>query len=331
MEGSFADAGMIVLNISLFLATTTSVQLVEALRQLRVPKTFVQTIDITLKYGYILGKHLQQQIECVQLRTVGQKVNLNLFGSLSVSCTYPQKPYKEVYEAMILRRLRHGYKAQRSLPLEEGKTSFSYWNWQFSRPSRSYLARKEKYMIRIQDGNYHYTRGDWNPWYSTPDQGANRWPWWVPNGAGKSTLFKILVGLLPLSSGQYHFKDWTIDHELLERSPSCWAALPAGWTHFQNNDTQLFNTSVYDELAFGPRQLGLAESRGSNNASRITLDLSESWTPERSHSLPSFWWRKKLVAIASVLTMNPSLLLFDDPLTASRQNTRSWLSPCCKN
>ena len=75
-------AGIIVLNISLFLATTTSIQLVEALRQLHVPNTFVQTIDITLKYSYILGKHLHQQIECVQLRTVGQKVSLHLFGSL---------------------------------------------------------------------------------------------------------------------------------------------------------------------------------------------------------------------------------------------------------
>ena len=73
-------------------------------RQLRVPKTFVQTIDITLKYGYILGKHLQQQIECVQLRTVGQKVNLNLFGSLLGLLYLSTKHHtKEVYEAMMLR------------------------------------------------------------------------------------------------------------------------------------------------------------------------------------------------------------------------------------
>lgn len=96
--------GMIVLNISLFLATTTSVQLIEALQQLHLPKTFVQTIDITLKYSFILGKHLQQQIECVQLRTVGQKVNLNLFGSLLGLLYLSTKNHtKEVYEAMMLR------------------------------------------------------------------------------------------------------------------------------------------------------------------------------------------------------------------------------------
>ena len=96
-------AGIIVLNISLFLATTTSVQLVDALRQLHVPKTFVQTIDITLKYSYILGKHLHQQIECVQLRTVGQKVSLHLFGSLLGLLYLSTKNHtKEVYEAMLL-------------------------------------------------------------------------------------------------------------------------------------------------------------------------------------------------------------------------------------
>lgn len=97
-------AGMIVLNISLFLATTTSIQLVEALRQLHFPKTFVQTIDITLKYSYILGKHLHQQIECVQLRTVGQKVSLHLFGSLLGLLYLSTKNHtKEVYDAMLLR------------------------------------------------------------------------------------------------------------------------------------------------------------------------------------------------------------------------------------
>ena len=81
-----------------------SVQLVDALRQLHVPKTFVQTIDITLKYSYILGKHLHQQIECVQLRTVGQKVSLHLFGSLLGLLYLSTKNHtKEVYEAMLLR------------------------------------------------------------------------------------------------------------------------------------------------------------------------------------------------------------------------------------
>ena len=64
----------------------------------------IQTIELSMKYTYILGKHLQQQIECVQLRTIGQKVNLGLFGSILGLLYLSSKNHtKEVYEAMTLR------------------------------------------------------------------------------------------------------------------------------------------------------------------------------------------------------------------------------------
>ena len=133
-------AGIIVLNISLFLATTTSIQLVEALRQLHVPKTFVQTIDITLKYSYILGKHLHQQIECVQLRTVGQR---GLRGH-------------------VAERLRYGYKAQRSLPLEEGRRLFPIGiGGSHDLHDLTWLERKAYDSHSRWELPLH--RGDWNP------------------------------------------------------------------------------------------------------------------------------------------------------------------------
>ena len=71
-------------------------------------------------------------------------------------------------------------------------------------------------MITIQDGNYHYSEDigihDINLHIDKGETVALM----GPNGAGKSTLFKILVGLLPLSSGQYQFNDWTVDAEFLK-------------------------------------------------------------------------------------------------------------------
>lgn len=71
-------------------------------------------------------------------------------------------------------------------------------------------------MITIHDGNYHYSE----------DIGIHGINFYIekgetvalmgPNGTGKSTLFKILVGLLLLSSGQYHFNDWTVDADFLK-------------------------------------------------------------------------------------------------------------------
>lgn len=167
-------------------------------------------------------------------------------------------------------------------------------------------------MIRIQDGNYHYTEETGIHDIQLQIQKGETVGLMGPNGAGKSTLFKILVGLLPLSSGQYHFKDWTIDQDFLKDPHRTGQLFQQVGLIFQNSDTQLFNTSVYDELAFGPRQLGLAETEVQQRV-KDTLGLLEIEHLRDRIPYHLSGGEKKLVAIASVLTMNPSLLLFDEP------------------
>ena len=167
-------------------------------------------------------------------------------------------------------------------------------------------------MIRIQDGNYHYTEETGIHDIQLQIQKGETVGLMGPNGAGKSTLFKILVGLLPLSSGQYHFKDWTIDQDFLKDPHRAAQLFQQVGLIFQNSDTQLFNTSVYDELAFGPRQLGLAETEVQQRV-KDTLGLLEIEHLRDRIPYHLSGGEKKLVAIASVLTMNPSLLLFDEP------------------
>lgn len=167
-------------------------------------------------------------------------------------------------------------------------------------------------MITIQDGNYHYTEETGIHDIQLQIQKGETVGLMGPNGAGKSTLFKILVGLLPLSSGQYHFKDWTIDQDFLKDPHRAGQLFQQVGLIFQNSDTQLFNTSVYDELAFGPRQLGLAESEVEQRV-KDTLALLEIEHLRDRIPYHLSGGEKKIVAIASVLTMNPSLLLFDEP------------------
>ena len=167
-------------------------------------------------------------------------------------------------------------------------------------------------MITIQDGNYHYTEETGIHDIQLQIQKGETVGLMGPNGAGKSTLFKILVGLLPLSSGQYHFKDWTVDQDFLKDPHRAGQLFQQVGLIFQNSDTQLFNTSVYDELAFGPRQLGLAEPEIEQRV-KDTLALLEIEHLRDRIPYHLSGGEKKLVAIASVLTMNPSLLLFDEP------------------
>lgn len=167
-------------------------------------------------------------------------------------------------------------------------------------------------MITIHDGNYHYSEGigihDINLQIDKGETVALM----GPNGAGKSTLFKILVGLLPLSSGQYQFNDWTVDTDFLKEPSNAGHLYQQVGLIFQNSDIQLFNTTVAEELAFGPRQLGLSkeeiEQRVNDTLSLLEIEHLRDRIPYHLSG-----GEKKLVAIASVLTMNPSVLLFDEP------------------
>ena len=96
-------------------------------------------------------------------------------------------------------------------------------------------------MITIQDGNYHYTDEIGIYDIQLQIKQGETIALMGPNGAGKSTLFKILVGLLPLSSGQYHFKDWTIDGSFLKDPHRAGQLFQQVGLIFQNSDTQLFN------------------------------------------------------------------------------------------
>jgi len=81
---------------------------------------------------------------------------------------------------------------------------------------------------------------------------------------------------------------------------------------FQNPDNQVFATTVYEDVAFGPRNLGLPE----NEVEEIVHDALEKMGMEEWKEYSPFnlsFGQKKRVAIAGVLAMNPKMLVFDEP------------------
>ena len=96
--------GILVLNLSLFLATTTSVQLVEALRQLHFPKTMIQTIELAMKYTYILGKTPTATNRMRAVANHWPKGESRVIWIDSWTLVFIIENHtKEVYEAMTLR------------------------------------------------------------------------------------------------------------------------------------------------------------------------------------------------------------------------------------
>jgi cobalt/nickel transport system ATP-binding protein len=142
------------------------------------------------------------------------------------------------------------------------------------------------------------------------------------NGSGKSTLLKILNGLIAPTSGRFVYQGEEITpHRLkapvLHRRFRSEVALL-----FQNPDAMLFNPTVFDEIAFGPRQMGLADvdDRVRHWADQVGVSQHLARPP---FSLSG--GEKQKVCLAALLALEPKVLLLDEPTAALDPRSTGWL------
>ena len=128
------------------------------------------------------------------------------------------------------------------------------------------------------------------------------------NGGGKTTFAKAAAGLLKPSAGTVRVRG---------QDP---AALPAGSRAravgylFQNPDHQIFQSTVREEVAFGPRQLGLAHAEAERRVEAAVAAVGlEGREDDDPFAMPK--GDRQRVALASVLAMEPEILVMDEPTT----------------
>lgn len=132
------------------------------------------------------------------------------------------------------------------------------------------------------------------------------------NGCGKSTLLKILNGLIFPSKGKYLFNNKEITKNYLKDNYNMALFHQNIGFIFQNYDVQLFNSTVYDEIAFGLRTMGLSE----NDVNQRVMDCLKLLDIEELKTRVPYnlsGGEKKKVVIASVLAMNPQVIVLDEP------------------
>lgn len=144
------------------------------------------------------------------------------------------------------------------------------------------------------------------------------------NGSGKTTLLKILNGLLIPTSGKYYFDDKLVDEKYLKDNVLSKTFHQKIGYVFQNSDAQLFNSSVYEEIAFGPSQMNLNQEEIEKRTNDILDLLNINELKDRSPYLLSGGEKKK-VAIGAVLASNPDILIFDEPLANLDKKNEEWL------
>jgi cobalt/nickel transport system ATP-binding protein len=144
------------------------------------------------------------------------------------------------------------------------------------------------------------------------------------NGCGKSTLLKILDGLLFPDCGTFHAFGTEVTEGALEDEQLCRGFRSRVGFVFQNSDAQVFSPTVREEIAFGPLNMGLDRDEVDRRIGDTLALLSIEGLADRAPYQLS-GGQKKRVAIASVLVMNPEVLIFDEPTAALDPRTQEWL------
>jgi cobalt/nickel transport system ATP-binding protein len=144
------------------------------------------------------------------------------------------------------------------------------------------------------------------------------------NGCGKSTLLKVLDGLIFPDAGSYRAFGELVSEEHLEDEQFSMGFRSRVGFIFQNSDAQVFSPSVREEIAFGPLQLGLGRDEVEARIDDVLAMLEIGGLAERAPYQLS-GGQKKRVAIASVLVMNPEVILFDEPTAGLDPRTQQWL------
>lgn len=133
------------------------------------------------------------------------------------------------------------------------------------------------------------------------------------NGAGKSTLMKLFLGLLPCQQGEIHAGGVQVSRENLAR-----VRRTLGFV-LQDSDNQMFMPTVYEDMMFAPLNYGLPREEAEQRVDAVLERLGLTELKHRyNHKISQ--GEKRMAAIATILAMEPAVLLMDEPTTS--------LDPC---
>ncbi len=142
------------------------------------------------------------------------------------------------------------------------------------------------------------------------------------NGSGKSTLLRLMDGLRFACAGTLRFRGAALTEAAMEDDEYAMGFRRRVGLVFQNPDIQLFNPTVFDEVAFGPLQMGWPREKILERVYSVLQWIGAEHLKDRAPYRLS-GGEKKRVAIASVIVLDPDVLLLDEPTAALDPKSQS--------
>jgi energy-coupling factor transporter ATP-binding protein EcfA2 len=178
-------------------------------------------------------------------------------------------------------------------------------------PRQTAASAQGEPLIVVEKAGFHYPNG--SPVFEGIDLEIHRGEFIAmmgPNGTGKTTLAKHLNGLLKPTAGRVVVEGLDTGKVSISTLSS-----KVGYV-FQNPDHQIFSKNVAEELAFGPKNLKWDEKR---IEAAVQKSLQDIGMENRGEAEPFFMGlaERKLIAIASILIMEPDVLVLDEPATGA--------------
>ncbi|MDD5351111.1 MAG: ATP-binding cassette domain-containing protein [Chthoniobacteraceae bacterium] len=288
---------------ALLVLTTRWTVLLRALRGLRVPALLVFLLGMTYRFVFVLLEVARAFFEARRVRRVGRlddgQRRQMAVSSAAILLSKSVQLGGEVYEAMVARGAREeaaefgllcpggaGYGRAPMAP------AFSLADVTFRYGEAPVL---EGLSLAISPGECAVVLG--------------------ANGSGKSTLLRVLAGLGFPERGRVEWQGQALDEAALAREAFARDFRRRVGVVFQNPDVQLFNATVWEEVAFGPLQMGWGRGEVAERVEAALAALGIGDLRDRPpHRLSG--GEKKRVALASVLVLDPEVLLLDEPTAA---------------
>ncbi len=282
--------------------TTPFPDLLSALRWLRVPSLLTTLLSFLFRYLFVLAEEAQRMMRAYQSRCLRRQTwrDASLIGRLAGSLLLRAYDRAErVYWAMLARGFDGKFRSLRSrTPVPKAV--------QHDEPAMEKSTQTSVEALRVENLRYCYPNGTQALKGVSFCIAAGESVALVgPNGAGKTTLVLHLNGLLRGEGKVFVFNEELTPKNLL------WVRRKVGLV-FQDPDDQLFMPTVLEDVAFGPLNLGLSEAEAVQRAWKALDLVGMQHAANRSPHQLSFGERKR-VAIATVLAMEPEVLVLDEP------------------